>query len=220
MNPKLEIVLSILLILFALFACTPSTTSFTQTPTHALVEAQPTNTLVPTSTIAFTPTKSPPPTVTYTPTYIVSPNSLFLSDIKPYSGPKNVFGGLALDRVFWQPKIWIDGVYYPKGLGMHAPESGIGVVSYKVPDGYTGFAALAGLARQDENPGCTSSGDVKFRVFVNNNIQLESGLIRFGPPLHVEVAVIGGDILRLEVDRGDDNYECDHATWAYARFEP
>jgi hypothetical protein len=103
---------------------------------------------------------------------------------------------------------------------MHPPEVGIAFVGYRVPKGYTQFLALAGLAWEDENPGCKSIGDARFRVFVNNEIKFDSGIMHFGRPVAIEISVKEGDIIRLEVDKGADDYTCDHATWADARFEP
>jgi hypothetical protein len=140
--------------------------------------------------------------------------------MQPYINPENVYGGLALDKVFWQPEIWIDDTYYAKGLGMHPPSAGIAFVGYRVPKGYTTFAALAGLAWQDGNPGCETVGDARFRVYINNELTFDSGVVHFGPPVVIEIAVNEGDVIRLEVDYGEDDYECDHATWAEARFEP
>jgi hypothetical protein len=138
----------------------------------------------------------------------------------PYIKPENVFGDLALDRVFWQPKILIDGKYYEKGLGMHPPEDGIAFVGYRVPKGYTRFLALAGLAWEDGNPYCKTVGNARFRVFVNNELAFASGLVYFGLPVAIEIPVKEGDIIRLEVEKGENDYTCDHATWADARFEP
>lgn len=214
-------VILFLLSLFMLMSCKQSSANTLQTLT-------PTREVAPTSTLTNTPiptsiaTLSPTSTVTVqpAPTYSVSPDSLFLSDMQPYINPENVYGGLALDKVFWQPEIWIDDTYYAKGLGMHPPSAGIAFVGYRVPKGYTTFAALAGLAWQDGNPGCETVGDARFRVYINNELTFDSGVVHFGPPVVIEFAVKEGNIIRLEVDRGEDDYDCDHATWAEARFEP
>ncbi len=221
MKSKPVPVILFLLSLFMLMSCKQSSANTIQTLT-------PTREVAPTSTLTNTPiptsiaTLSLTSTVTVqpTPTYSVSPDSLFLSDMQPYINPENVYGGLALDKVFWQPEIWIDDTYYAKGLGMHPPSAGIAFVGYRVPKGYTTFAALAGLAWQDGNPGCETVGDARFRVYINNELAFDSGVVHFGPPVVIEIAVNEGDVIRLEVDYGEDDYECDHATWAEARFEP
>jgi hypothetical protein len=131
-----------------------------------------------------------------------------------------VLQGLQRDRVYWQPEIWIAGVHYKKGLGMHAPKTGVGVVRFKVPPGYTIFISLVGLARQDKSPGCAKVGDARFRVYVNDELQFHTGIVKFNDLLSVRIPVRPGDILKLEVDKGTDDYTCDHNTWAEARFEP
>ena len=202
-----------------LIGCQQSSTSITQMPAPATIP--PTNTPEPTFTQTHTPslTATKQPTLTLTQTLTISPDALFLSDMRPYNGPENIFGDLALDRVYWQTEIRIDGVYYAKGLGMHAPEAGIGFVSYKVPKGFTKFLSLIGMAQQDPSPPC-ASGDVRFRVFVNDELKFASDIVRFGTSIPIQLPVKEGNVLRLEVDNGGDDYECDHATWAEARFEP
>jgi hypothetical protein len=212
---------SFFLILFMLVGCNPPATSPVPTPSPASTLSQTqTATSAPIPTSTLTPTPILQPAMTFTATYSVSPDSLFLSDMQPYINPENIYGGLALDKVFWQPEIWIDGTYYAKGLGMHPPSVGTAFVGYRVTKGYTSFAALAGLAWQDENPGCETVGDARFRVYLNNELEFDSGVVHFGPPLVIDIAVNEGDVVRLEVDYGEDDYECDHATWAEARFEP
>jgi len=178
---------------------------------------RPTETITP--SITPKPTQTFPPTPSFTPTASGLPR--YLSDMSPYS-TENVEGGLQKDRVFWQSEIWIDGVHYEKGLGMHAPKSGVGRVQYMVPRGYKVFIALIGLARQDGNPGCsrTGEGDASFRVYVNAKMVLETDVLHFGQTKGVRIPVEEKDILTLEVDKGDDSYICDHSTWADARFEP
>lgn len=205
--------------IFMLMSCKQSSVKAIQTLT-------PTREVAPTSTLTSTPTSiatlSPTSTIAAqtTAAYFVSPDSLFLSDMPPYINPKYVYGGLAINKVFWQPEIWIDGKYYAKGLGMHPPSEGIAFVGYRVPKGYTTFASLVGLAWQDGNPGCETVGDARFRVYINNELEFDSGVVRFGPPLAISIAIEEDDVIRLEVNRGEDDYDCDHATWAEARFEP
>ena len=226
-NKKNTFMLSIagLLTLLSLQGCTQPQTQLAIAPTNTSVTVQTpvsTNTsiqnssAIPAATATIT---QPPPPATST-TYMINTNSLYLSDLSFYNSPVNIEGGLIRDQVFWQSEIWIDGKYYAKGLGMHAPKTGIGTVGYQVPEGYSMFVALAGLARQDKSPGCATVGDAQFRVYVNKELKFESGVMHFGPPILIQIAVQAGNILRLEVDKGEDNYECDHATWADARFEP
>jgi hypothetical protein len=101
---------------------------------------------------------------------------------------------------------------------MHAPASGVGTVSYKVPPAYNIFISLIGLARQDKSPNC--NGTARFRIYINKELVHESGILRFGETQGIRIPVQAGDILTLEVDNGGDTYTCDHSTWAGARFEP
>lgn len=216
-NKQLQQVLAGLAGILFLLGCTqqPSTPI-----TATILPPSNTSTAIPTAASTSTPTLTPPPTITFTPTYPINPDGLFLSDMRPDINPENIHGGLALDRVFWQPQIWINGKYYEKGLGMHPPENGIAFVGYRVPKGYAKFLALAGLAREDGNPYCNTVGSARFRVFVNNDLAFASDIVHFGRPVAIEIPVKEGDTLRLEVEKGGDDYTCDHATWAEARFEP
>jgi len=216
-NKQLQQVLAGLAGILFLLGCTQQSSI---PITATILPPSNTSTAIPTATNTSTPTLTPPPIITFTPTYAINPDGLFLSDMRPDINPKNVHGSLALDRVFWQPQIWINGKYCEKGLGMHPPEIGIAFVGYRVPKGYAKFLALAGLAREDGNPYCNTVGDARFRVFVNNNLAFASNTVRFGRPVAIEIPVKEGDTLRLEVEKGGDDYTCDHATWAEARFEP
>lgn len=216
-NKRLQQFLAGLACILFLIGCTQRS-SIPVTPT--ILPPKITSTVLPTATSTSTPMLIPPPTILFTPTYTINPDGLFLSDMRPSFEPENVLGGLALDRVFWQPEIWIDGKYYEKGLGMHPPEIGIAFVVYRVPKGYAKFLALAGLAREDGAPECNTRGDARFRVFVNNDLAFASGIVYFGRPVAIEIPVKEADMLRLEVDQGGDDFYCDHATWAEARFEP
>lgn len=215
---KRRIWLLLIPLLSTLWACTEGPT--------AIPFESPTATPSPefTPTIPASPTPPPTSTIQPTPSRVPAPSpselSLYLSDLPPYVNPSNIEGELKRDRVYWQAEIWINGIHYRKGLGMHAPSRGVGRVSYRVPHGYTAFIALIGLAQQDANPSCSEDGDARFRVYLNNQIAFESGVIRFGETESIYIPVQEKDVIALEVDNADGSYECDHSTWAEARFEP
>ena len=157
----------------------------------------------------------------------------FLSDL-PVLYESNIHGCLQLDRVYWQDHIVIDGVLYPKGLGMHAPNPsavpnpdcanfqnvpitpGRGRAEWKLDGMYATFRARIGLAEQG---GDEFGGDgVVFRAYLDGEPVFQSGTVLFStPPIDVELDVIGGTELTLEVDALSTN-GADHSVWANARL--
>jgi hypothetical protein len=157
----------------------------------------------------------------------------YLSEIKEDKS-NNIYEGLKKNGDYTGLKegfLINDKYCFLRGLGMHAPKHGIGSVEYTVPDGYSRFISKIGLAvdpriefGDKDKPKIQECrirklGSVRFRVLVNNIQQKEEVRIFGNDPFEVNVAVKGGDTLRLEVENDDGNHICDHSVWAEARFE-
>lgn len=144
------------------------------------------------------------------------PDARFLSDLDPIEPPDNVHGGLSLDSVYWHPKVIIvAGRSWPKGLGMHAPESGMATVRYSIPADASVFRATVGLAKA---PSANCRGNANVRVALDGSEEFFANIRRL-TPVPVAVVLQGEEVLTLRVDNGGDTNWCDGIAWAGARFE-
>jgi hypothetical protein len=171
---------------------------------------------------------------------------VFLSDLIPLY-ENNVHSCLQFDTVYWQPDIVIDGVVYPKGIGMHPPDPteipssncryfvdrsfvpGSGTAAWKLNGAYQTFLATIALAEQNGSEPCYYNYDaeetwcdgngVVFRVYLDGQLIYSSSPIYFEtPPLDISLNVSGGNVLVLEVDSDGSNWK-DHSVWANARLQ-
>jgi alpha-galactosidase len=107
-------------------------------------------------------------------------------------------------------RLTLNGVRYPKGLGVHAPS----VVSLAIPAGYTRFTASAGV--DDEAGG---RGSVIFTVHTDGANLYSSQILRGGSvPATVDVDITGRTRLDLKVSDAADGNAYDHADWADAHL--
>ncbi|MBI1766629.1 MAG: NPCBM/NEW2 domain-containing protein [Acidobacteria bacterium] len=104
----------------------------------------------------------------------------------------------------------INGVQYPKGLGVHA----LSEVRYALDGQYSRFQTDVGV---DDEVGL--HGSVVFQVFADGEKLYDSGLM-FGyqSAKHVSLSIAGKRELRLLVLTGNGNRDQDHADWAGARL--
>jgi alpha-glucosidase len=146
----------------------------------------------------------PPPPLTGTP---------YLSDV-PFVTETNGWGPVERDRSVGEADavdgnpLTVDGVVYEKGLGTHAPAN----VTVYLGQRCSRFTALVGL--DDET---TQPGSVAFQVVADGETRFDSGVLRPGPAVPVDVDVSGVRMLSLRVTDGGDNKNFDHADWALAR---
>lgn len=100
---------------------------------------------------------------------------------------------------------------YGKGLGHHAP----GELLFRLPEGeYTAFVGEVGVHWQGGD-----RGSVIFQVFVDGEIQFESGVLSDSDaPVAVNVPLAGARALRLVSLDAGDGIVCDMANWAAARL--
>jgi glucose/arabinose dehydrogenase len=139
-----------------------------------------------------------------------------LSDLTPVGAPLNGSGPIERDRNNGGPAandggpMMLDGIRYPKGLGVHAPSE----IVFDLGGVCTGaFVSDVGI---DDAAG--NAGSVAFQVFVDGKPAFDSGIVRGSDPRRsVNVSVSGARQLRLVVTDGGDGNELDVANWAGAR---
>lgn len=111
--------------------------------------------------------------------------------------------------------ITLNGVVYPKGLGVHPTLQEPSQVTYDLRGRYSKFISDVGL--DDEVSGLC--GSVNFKVFADGTKIYESGVMRSDSATQtVNVSVAGVQELKLVMTDGDGNIECDHGDWANARL--
>ena len=101
--------------------------------------------------------------------------------------------------------ITLNGVVYPKGLGMHAAAD----VAYAIT-GCTAFQSDIGL---DDEVG--PNGSVAFQVFLDGTKAYDSGTMTGSSPTKsISLDLTGKSELRLVVTNGGDTISYDHGDWA------
>jgi regulation of enolase protein 1 (concanavalin A-like superfamily) len=108
--------------------------------------------------------------------------------------------------------ITLNGIVYPKGLGVHAPSE----VIYNLAGQYASFMSDVGVDDRQ-----TTNGSVVFQVYADDALLFDSGVM--GPTSatqSITVSVAGVQTLRLVVTDGGDDTSYDHADWAAARLMP
>lgn len=100
---------------------------------------------------------------------------------------------------------------YPYGLGHHAP----GEIVIDLGGEYASFESDVGV----QNQGLAAVGSVIFKVFVDDELRFESGVMKSDSPARkISVPVEGGEELRLVVTDAGDGLTSDMADWANARL--
>lgn len=108
--------------------------------------------------------------------------------------------------------ITLNGVTYPKGLGVHAPSE----ITYVLNGQYAHFLTDMGIDDEMTTAGC---GTVNFQIYVDNVLVYDSGTMTpTSTTKSVDLNVTGKQTLKLVVTNGGDNVNCDHADWAGARL--
>ncbi len=146
------------------------------------------------------------------PTDVVA--TTYLSTLTP-TATNNTYSGVLKDIDHTTNPLVLDGVTYARGLGMHAPTSGVSTADFAI-NGATSFKTT--IAINDYTTG--SFGSVVFRVYVDNVVQYTSGVISStSAPIDLNINTTGGTTLRLEVDNAGNGNTADHAVWLNARLE-
>lgn len=99
---------------------------------------------------------------------------------------------------------------FTSGLGHHAD----GEIIIDLAGGYQHFEAKVGLQNM---PACR--GSVVFRVYVDEELRFDSGVMRMGEKAKaISLPVEGAELLRLSATDGGDGIGCDMANWVEARL--
>lgn len=105
----------------------------------------------------------------------------------------------------------VGGVVFKRGVGTHAPSSGL----FKTDGKSLRFKAKVGA---DDAAG--SEASVGFQVFGDDKHLYDSGLMRKGDPAKdVDVDLTGHMQIELRVTDGGNGNTADHVNWCDARFE-
>jgi glucose/arabinose dehydrogenase len=155
----------------------------------------------------ITPPVNPPPTQ--------APSDIYLSDLT-WISMSNGWGPAEKDRSNGESAagdgktITLNGVTYPKGLGVHASSD----IRYSIPAGYSEFRADIGV---DDEVG--NSGSAVFQVYVDNVLKYTSPtLTGASATIPLTVPITGATQLRLVVTAAGNGNAFDHADWASARL--
>jgi len=153
---------------------------------------------------------SPPPPSPI-PTTVNEKDWVYLSDLPWQSAragwSRNGDGLPRRDRDIEDHTMRLGNKRYPKGLGTHAPSE----IVYALGGKYERFQAVVGPPEQ--------GGSVVFRVFGDDRLLFDSGVMRDRRTATVDVLLAGVRQLRLVVTDAGDGYIADSADWAAARVK-
>lgn len=111
--------------------------------------------------------------------------------------------------------ITINGVVFPKGLGVHAYSE----LTYNIRGIYAVFETYIGV--DDETDAACNEAAVQFEVYLDGNIAYQSPVMRKDDDtLFVRLNVIGVQELKLIVNDAGNGTTCDHADWANPTLFP
>ena len=138
---------------------------------------------------------------------------LFLSTVEPSKTIETPVVGKSFpyrkDRSVGGGPITLGGRVYRRGLGVHSRS----VLEYALGGQYRSFAAVIGL-----DDAARGKGSVTFRVIADGKAILERSMKGKDEPRVISLPLDEIDILRLEVDYGEDKLDIgDQADWADAR---
>ncbi len=137
---------------------------------------------------------------------------VYLSDLTP---AEQKVGNMELrnDRSIAERPIVMDGLFFPRGLGMHAPCA----ATWEVPPGAVAFEVAVGLtdeARRCGEPAVdfTVTSDDGRTLFASGPVDRNASATR--------VRVDLGSVRRLTLTLGDggNGIDCDHGVWGAAAF--
>lgn len=112
--------------------------------------------------------------------------------------------------------ITLNGVVYPKGLGVHPYPDRASEVTYNLWGRYSSFISDVGL---DDEVNAGTCGSVRFYVIADGETLYDSGTMNSTTATQtINVSVAGKQELKLVMTDAGDNYICDHGDWANARL--
>jgi PKD repeat protein len=132
---------------------------------------------------------------------------MYLSDAN-YTYARFDNGSLVRDKSFTNGPITINGVVYPKGLGVHANCE----IKYDIGGAFKTFIADVGVRDN------ASSGSITFEVWTDGVQQFVTGVLTDNSAtVSIAVDVTGVQELELRVTDGGDGINSDHANWGIAK---
>ncbi|MCO6456585.1 MAG: NPCBM/NEW2 domain-containing protein [Pirellulaceae bacterium] len=144
--------------------------------------------------------------------------AVYISDLPFAEPPANGWGPVERDRSNGDlaggdgRPLTLGGVTYAKGLGVHAASE----IQLALGGNYQRFLADVGV---DDEVG--AAGSVRFQVWADGQLRLESRLLRGSDAAErLAVDVLDVERLTLRVTDGGDDPGFDHADWADARLIP
>lgn len=137
---------------------------------------------------------------------------VFLSALEP-SRVDCPFAPPRMDASYDGSPIYVGGLQYAWGVGMHAPCE----VSWAVPEDAAAFQAVVGL--QPSARACPDAA-VRFELQDEKERRIyRSPIVNLASPsLSIAVSVSDVKSLTLVVTEGGNGRDCDHASWAEAAF--
>ncbi|HVL76779.1 MAG TPA: PQQ-dependent sugar dehydrogenase [Noviherbaspirillum sp.] len=134
-----------------------------------------------------------------------------LSELAPSGVPENGLGPFERDTAYGGVPMALNGVPYPKGIGVLAPSS----LSFQL-EGICAGRLISDIGLDDS---AGEQGSAVFQVYLDDALVFDSDVVRGGEPRQaINIDVTGTRELRLVVtDAGDGNAR-DRANWAGARL--
>lgn len=140
----------------------------------------------------------------------------YVSDLLWAGVPIDNSGVPRLDVSVNGTPITLNGVVYPKGLGVHPLWNAPSEVTYNLWGRYSSFISDVGL---DDETDAGTCGSVRFYVIADGVTLYDSGRMEGTTATQtVNVSVAGVQELKLRVTDASDGYTCDHGDWANARL--
>lgn len=142
---------------------------------------------------------------------------IYLSDIDWDSATSGV-GAVKRDANVSGTSLSLNGIIYPKGLGLHTFDSGTPAdITYDLSESnYTLFTAYVGI---DTGTDGNADGSAQFLVLLDGNTVYNSGVVKQNDaPLPISVDITNASTLTLRVMNGGDGYACDWADWCNAKL--
>jgi len=107
--------------------------------------------------------------------------------------------------------IVLNGITYKKGFGTHASS----ILYLKLNDGSARFHSIVGINDEEKS----TSGSAEFKIYSNNQLLWQSGILRSGGPSEtVNISMAGIDTLILCTETTSDGPSYDHTDWADSYF--
>ncbi len=140
-----------------------------------------------------------------------SNNSVYASSLSIESSIAQ-FGTIYTNLAVNYSPIFMNGISYQKGIGVHAYTE----IVYIVPSNAKYFVADLG---QNDPESVISCGSVTFKVFADDQELYSSPIMKANSESqHIKIDIANKNSIKLMVENAGDNDFCDQAVWANAIF--